>query len=402
MRKKLPKITFGKFKELIEDKVSAQNKKYIQDFIKTKSVLEENKIKIKYNVLRLAYLLNDDLKKTGQKFIRKKLNKKGRDSIHIAIGIINKSGFAKPTLFDIITDIKQFYRWLFDGEEDFENYPWSIRDLKRPKLKAFSTIDPAWIYAEERTFIIIKNCLNYRDKFFNALDLDGPFRKIEKIRLDWKNLQKDSFGYYLRFETAKDSGDTIMREIRIVKSLPYLLEWMKNYPGERKPSYPIFSRLDKSERMTKNSVDAMFKRLRKCKDINFKIMPKLGRYSFTTRARRGDNGRKLDDETLKKMLGHTQRSTMISHYTKLSTEDTRDAQLKYQGVKERKKSTTKEIEPIKCPRCNTQNEYDADTCSKCRHALTPIVLSESQELKTKMALMEDQFEKILKRLQKIK
>ncbi|MEN6386038.1 MAG: hypothetical protein ABFD79_12695 [Phycisphaerales bacterium] len=62
--------------------------------------------------------------------------------------------------------------------------------------------------------------------------------------LKWNKLKKDENGYYFNVWPANKSGDTEERPLRVIFSEPYLLNWMKDYPGQIKDEYYVFCKLD--------------------------------------------------------------------------------------------------------------------------------------------------------------
>ena len=144
-----------------------------------------------------------------------------------------------------------FKHWFGEDEE----YPKVVRGMKRPKGRGRLVL-PEEMPDEDLIHRAIKACRNPRDRFFLAYEgLDAGARPVELRMLRWKNLKKDDHGHYFRIRTAKQSGESDYRPIRIIFSVPYFLEWMKSYPGERKDDEYVFCDLNHADRpMTQNAV----------------------------------------------------------------------------------------------------------------------------------------------------
>ena len=96
----------------------------------------------------------------------------------------------------------------------------------------------------------------------------------------------------------------------------------------------------------------------------------------------------IPEAIIKKMSGHSKRSTAIAHYSYHEQEDIDSAVLKMNGIK--KKETAKEnYNPIKCSRCYIENIPAAENCENCGFPLTQKGLVQHQGFAIAGTLLKD-------------
>jgi integrase len=264
--------------------------------------------------------------------------------------------------------------------------------MKRPKGRARLRL-PEEMPDEELIHRAIKACRNPRDKFFVAYEgLDAGARPVELRSLQWRNLKKDDNSYYFRIYTAKESGQTDYRPIRVIFSEPYLLEWMKAYPGQRSDDEYVFCKLDDpSIPMTGGSVTSLFKRLKKRLGIKNKFSAYVLRHATLTRMGKNPN---VSEAVLKKFAGHTQSSSIIGEYQHYGGDDVKEMQLGYAGkeILDKDKSYELKKTPIICPHCEKANAWDAEICGFCNFALSQKRHVELEEFKQRTEKLEKEKE----------
>jgi len=230
---------------------------------------------------------------------------------------------------------------------------------------------------EKDIYRMIKACQNSRDKFFIALiGLDGALRPIEARNIVWGDVKKDKYGYYITIHTAKKSGDKDTRTVRLIKSEPYYVEWNKDYPADKSDGSHIFVNFSDLKQMTQGTITALFKRLKKKLKIPV-LYPYILRHQFITRASKNPQ---WSVPLLKKFVGHSLASNTIAEYQHFGDEDLKDIQLRVNGIIKDKEKKEIERKPIKCPKCKTANEYDAEFCHFCNMALSQKRIVELDEI----------------------
>lgn len=353
MKKELNKLPPNTFIENI--KLSARNKKLIDNYLKNyiNSLHIDRIYKYKYSLTRFADLIEKDFD-----------NIKDKEEVIKINNIINKSNLSPKSLHDIVSEVKKFYKDCF---EDKPFTHWIVTKLKSPTQKGSLRL-PEEMPKEKLIYNCIKACGNSRDKFFISLiGLDGALRPIEARRSTWGSVKKDKHGYFIVVDTAKKSGDKSTRTIRIIKSEPYFMQWSKDYPTERNDNAFIFINFSNLKPINDGTIASLFKRLKKKLEIKGRFYPYLLRHGLITQMSKDP---RIAPSVLKAFVGHSQRSNTIGEYQHHGDDDLKDMQLVYNGIKKKKEERIEERKPIKCPKCNKANEYDADFCQFCNMALS--------------------------------
>lgn len=383
---KLPKgVTISDLKKRLSD----QNRKRIDDFVDFKrgSVTDKRLTLIHNSLVKFGDLLEIDFDKASKTEVTKAWNV-----------ILSSDQLTIKTKQDEYLHIRQVYKhWFGDDEE----YPKVVRGMKRPTGRGHLTL-PEELPDEETIHRAIKTCSNSRDRFFVAYEgLDAGARPVELRHLKWKNLKKDDHSFYFRIWTAKESGQTDYRPIRVIFSEPYLLEWMKAYPGQREDDKYVFCKLDNpSIPMTSNSVTSLFKRLKKRLDLKIKFSAYILRHATLTRMGKNPN---VSEAVLKKFAGHTQTSSIIGEYQHYGGDDVKEMQLGYAGKENVKKDKSYELKmtPIKCPHCGKANAYDSEICGFCNFALSQKRHIELEEFKKRTEKLENEREETNKLIKEL-
>ena len=383
----------------VYDTLSKANKDLINKFLEYKSQDPISKARvstIKTNMVKFAATFEKDISAINVKDMREIMK------------LITDSKFKPATQILLICDIKQFYKFL-DKQKKRKRFAELFEDIKMPKLKAGYKFEAKDLITEEKFTEILKACMNSRDRFFVALlRLDTACRPSELRNLKWEDLAHDEFGYFIRVRTLKNSGDKEYRTIRLIKSEPYLLRWMEDYPGKKDKENFIFVRIldnvksdlktidkDKPAQFGKSAMQALFNRIKKRIGFEKHMNAYLFRHSLLTDLVRHSDS-VMSIPIIKQMAGHKKHSNVIANYTHISNEDVQDAQLKKAGRKSNSEKAKLELSPIICPSCQTVNVYNAESClnEKCRF------LFKSERLV--MAIeKEKEFEVMKKQLQKL-
>jgi integrase/ribosomal protein L40E len=379
------KDSYGRVKgitiESIYKTLSKKNQNYISEFVKWKkgSITEKRLLMIKNSLIKFGDLLELDFDKAT------------KTEITIAWNIIYAcKELAIKSKQDDFMHIRQgFKHWFGDDEE----YPREVRGMKRPSQKGTLRL-PKKMPTEEDIDDMIKKCRNPRDKFWvSYCGLDSAIRPCEARALRWKDLIKDEYGYYFIVRTAKESGDTENRSIRVINSEPYLFEWMKAYPGKRDDNNFIFCRLDNPKlALDDGAITSLFKRLRKRINFNGKFSAYTLRHACLTRLSKNP---KVAQAILKKMAGHSKNSNVIAEYQHFGDEDILEMNLVASGKKDVKRDFELKNKPIKCPHCKTSNPHDAEVCGKCNFALSQKRVVNNEDLQKKVLELTEKIDGLL-------
>jgi len=244
--------------------------------------------------------------------------------------------------------------------------PEIVSGMKPPKIKGKLRL-PDEMLDEKQIYKMIKACGNSRDKFWISLcGLDGALRPIECRRMTWGWIKKDKYGYFINVRTAKNSGDKETRVVRIIKSEPYFIKWMGEYPSERNDDDYVFVNYSNLKQINQGTITALFRRLEKKLNMN-RLFPYLLRHSLITTMSKDPS---ISIPILKRFIGHSLASNTISEYQHFGDDDLKDMQLEYNGIVKKEKEKQIERKPTKCPKCKKSNEYDAEFCTFCNMALS--------------------------------
>lgn len=379
MKKTYPKTQMGEI-DKIYNTLSKKNQGFIDKFLDLKkgSITNGHLNHLRTSLIKVANLLEKDFDKVT------------REDMKIANNIMLESVKDKKimmsprTIQDDVCAVKEMYKELWgEGEE----YPKVIRNLIRPKTKGLLKI-PKDLLTEKQVYEAIKKCNNSRDKCLIAvMGLDSAMRKIEAQNIKLGDIGKDKHGYYIIVKTAKESGDTSERVIRIIKSEPYLVKWLNDYPKEKSDDDYLFITLSSHKQITTGSIDALFKGLKE--KLGFNFYPKLLRHSLLTQMSKNP---RVAIPLLKKFAGHSKNSRVIGEYQHFGDDDVKDMQLKYNGMVKEKEEQEQSIKPIKCPKCKKSNDYDNEVCDYCGMALNQSRqvenFKEAQEFKEYLPILE--------------
>lgn len=374
---KIPKNT--SIKE-IHETLSEKNKKLIKQFIDFKrgSVVDTRLTLLFNSLVKFANLLELDFDKATRDEITMAWNK-----------IYSSKEIADKSKQDEHIHIRQAFKYWF-GDND--EYPRVVKDMKKPKIRQRLRI-PKKMPTEEEIRQAIKFCRNSRDKFFVAyLGLDGLTRPIELRLLKWGKLEKDKNGYYFNVWVAKQSGKLEERPIRIIHAEPEFVKWMHEYPGKTKGNNYVFCDLnDPTKPMTKGAVTNLFKRLRKLLGLE-KFSSYVLRHATVDRLMKDPT---ISEALKKKLIGHSEKSTVSAEYTHVRNDEMLNAQSMRAGNVEIKVDSSYRLKksPLKCPHCKKANPYDAEICGFCNFALNQRRQVEAEIIKEKLKVMEKKFEK---------
>jgi len=235
---------------------------------------------------------------------------------------------------------------------------------------------------------ILDNLREDRDKFYFSLRFECGARCCEAEEFKWENIFESENITKVRIKTAKNSGDEEDRTIPLLNCLPYLNRWKRQYmelfsiksEAELKEHYVFRKKTDKENKPICHAYySKLCRKLRGVTGIN-DLSPKMFRkYAISRWQRLG-----IPEAIIKKMSGHSKRSTAIAHYSYHEQEDVDSAVLKMNGIK--KKETAKEnYNPIKCSRCYNDNIPTAENCEVCNFPLNQKGLISYEDKSTNIA-----------------
>jgi integrase/recombinase XerD len=398
-----------RLKERIKNnsELSETNKQFILNFGKyciSKGITIHRAHKYTQQLQTIANKINKDLDKvirkdietfiewldtaTYQRYVPKPKKKKYQDI-----------SYSESTKSDYRITLKVFYKWLEATKLNI-----SVKELelqrKEPDLITFFTSRtkkdkqkmPEELLTENEVLLLIKNCLNDRDKAFISTLFESACRIGEITTLQIKNIVFDEYGCKILV-----NGKTGERQIRLISSAPYLKKWLNKHPLSDERNAPVWIDFQTKKLPTYNMFRKILSRAAKRSEIKKPINPHHFRHSAATIL-----AGKLTEQQLKAYGGWKPNSDMVSVYVHLSGRDIDDAILELHGLKKKTKEDKSKMLPKKCQKCNTINDSINIYCEKCGAPLTlaaAIQTDYNKELtirtmEEKMKILEEKFDKL--------
>ncbi len=293
--------------------------------------------------------------KVFAEYVNKDLDKVEKEDIQSFLTYIdnlkkeNGENVSEWTKRDYRIALKKFYRWL-TGEQNPEIIAW----IKVKNIKTNNLI-PEDLLTKEDVEKMINAALNTRDKAMIALLWDAGLRIGELGNMKIKDVHFDNYGAFIIV-----NGKTGKRRIRIVESLPYLMNWLEEHPRKDNPEAYLWVSYYKGN-VKPMRYEAMRKQIKKAAEkagIKKRIHPHIFRHSRATFL-----ANHLTEAQMCEYLGWVKGSKMPQIYVHLSGRDVDKAILKLHGIEiEEEEDKPK---PKKCPRCRLANPSTARFCIRC-------------------------------------
>lgn len=148
-------------------------------------------------------------------WLEKDFDKATEDDIKRIVVVINTSSFTEWTKHDYKRSIKKLFRWL--GKE--KEVSWlKCGNIKNKKL-------PEEILTDDDIKRLINAATSARDKALIAVLYESGCRTGEFLSMRIKNISFDRYGAVIVVH-----GKTGYKRVRLVSSVPYLVEWMNMHP----------------------------------------------------------------------------------------------------------------------------------------------------------------------------
>lgn len=349
--------------------LTQKEKQKIRDYINflhATNLSEGRIVKNLYFILRL----NKDF---GMRFDR--IDKK---NIQDVIGRINQSHYKEGSRHDIKAFVKKYIKYFLGKKYDASEWDWLKIRVSKEKVKLTAEGDILEVAEIERMLAV---CDRTRDKALISSLYESACRPSEILTLKIKDVKFDKYGAILNLRKSK----TVIRPVRVVNSAPYLNAWINVHPYKRNIDSPLWIANRSAEALGLNTVHDVMDILAKRAGIKKRVYPYLLRHSRITHMLRNP---KLPHSVVKRIVGWTDDSNMISTYLHMSNDTVDEAVLEANGIK--KSEDVKDIEltkPLTCPRCDQANGYDAKVCQRCYFALDAAFQAEIDERATELALL---------------
>ena len=256
-----------------------------------------------------------------------------------------------------------------------------IKFIKPKKIRDKLTRED--LPTDEKIQKILSACADStRDKAMLSVHAEAGTRVGELLGLRIKDFTIDKFGGVIKVE-----GKTVVRPIRIVKSVPYLTKWINDHPNKDDHDSALWVYISLSSTFGQPINYAGFnnilrKRIRQA-GITKRIYSHLFRHKEIT-----DLANRLTESESRMRHGWERSSLMPTRYSHLNQEDLDEKMLGIMGVKAQKEQ--KELLQ-ECAYCNIRYSIDTRFCDNCSRPLNitdALEMEKEQEARTKSLILE--------------
>ena len=295
--------------------------------------------------------------------------------------------------------IKLFYRWLLSEKQEDKTrrgapFPEIVSWIKitRGKLRKISKSE--CLNASDMKKML-GACRNQRDRALIYVLYDSGARITEMLCVQIKHVHLDTDEVYIEIPISKtDKGEN--REIYLIDSIHELTSWLSMHPDKNDASAFLFPNLNKGvkrEFMDRKTALIIIQDIAKRAKINKRVYNHLFRHSAATFDRTNDG---MPDQYMNDKFGWSENSKMINRYASIKSSDVGKFQKRARGKPVKIES---EKAPKECPRCKTENTFDAEFCKKCA---TPMNAQLKYSMQDKVKTMQTQLEAVLEEQKRMK
>ncbi len=265
--------------------------------------------------------------------------------------------------------IKRFLQYL-DKSHDF------IKLKKLPKTK----INPEALPTTDEINIILNNMTRAMDKCLLMILLEG-LRNFEAINVRIGDITDKGTHMIIYVQESKSSK----RPVPVVKSVPYIIDWLNQHPQKDNPDAYLFVRRygKKLGPYSRQGIIAIIKRNN---SIPKNLHPHIFRHTSATMDLRA----KIPPKQVMHKFGWTSWK-MIERYSHLTTEDVENAVLEAHHIKPTERNPINGfIQNKECYVCRKKNPGTNIFCSQCGRALD---IKNIQELEKEKKTLQEKYTK---------
>ncbi|MCX6770763.1 MAG: tyrosine-type recombinase/integrase [Candidatus Micrarchaeota archaeon] len=316
-----------------------------------------------------------------EKLLKKDFKKATEDDLKDAVSRMQASKYRDATKKKKVAILKNFYRWLYDGDE----LPPQVKFAKRIHFKDVE-LDAKSIIRRDDLEKLLKACDNVRDSALLYLMWESGVRigELTNAKLDD---YKDEGAYY----SLEVNGKTGRRKIVLVECVPYMKKWLNKHPFRAAANAPLFCSLvhktmaPLSIRHTNTTLKALAGKANIKKPIN--------PHAFR-RAAASDKAPRYSHATICAYFGWRQGSRTPARYIGVDAEQTNAEVLKSYGIGKDTKPAP--IAMVKCPNCGTENISGNLVCELCSRALNMGAALEVKKQLENVPSLQQQLEEMRK------
>ncbi len=173
-----------------------------------------------------------------------------KDDIMDLVAWLYTRGTSASTVVDYKQAIKQFWKWMNNGE-DPEETKWIRRGpVEQKRILPQSLLTPRDVQA------LVDACRNERDRAFIALLWETGARIGELIDLEVSHIEETTQG-----KQVVISGKTGSRRLPLLESVSYLDSWLTAHPN-RRPDAPLWCKIDEKQGSPDDTISYQYIRSR--------------------------------------------------------------------------------------------------------------------------------------------
>jgi len=339
-------------------------------------------VRYMYDLRNLARWLGKDFENATKDDIKTLIGK-----IENMTFLVKRSGKEIPYQESTKRGYKIAIRKLYKSIKELEDYPEEVKWIKTHDKKCEKIRLPEDMFTEEDISKLINAADNARDKAFISILYESGCRIGEMLFLRIKHVKFDEYGAQLLV-----NGKTGFRRVRIITSVPFLMDWINKHPKKEEPESPLWITRNYTQ-INYAAIRTTLSRIAKKAGVKKRMNPHNFRHSRATYL-----ANHLTEAQMKEFFGWVQASDMASIYVHLSGRDVDNALLKVYGIKNNNEKQESELKPRNCPRCQQINQFSNKFCSKCGMILDEATKNKKiqQDLERKQAdqildeMLEDQ------------
>jgi site-specific recombinase XerD len=293
-----------------------------------------------------------------------------------------RNKYGQETARDYLVIFRLFIKYIWEqkGNEYEENeFPDIIKKIK-PGSRQIPKIASAQLLTMDDINKMVNHTTNLRDRCFVIMLYESGCRISELIGdethpgICLKDIKTDQYGVVIDVD-----GKTGSRSLRLIASAPAISNWLQEHPDKTNRDAPLFcciwgkNKKNRTDYRYWNNLLTGKTDNRKRKTDNKSSMLGLGEKAGISKptnphwfrhSRASELAKHMTESQLCYYMGWEQGSKQARIYVHLCGKDVDKSILKMYGLKQEEKQE-KQINPIKCPRCNKINDPFAKFCTAC-------------------------------------
>jgi site-specific recombinase XerD len=316
--------------------------------------------------------------------LKKDFQEATKEDLRRVVSELNAEPFAEETKKGIKIMIRKLYRFI-EGSERGDALPervkWININIAQNKSKL-----PEELLTPEEIKKIIQFCKTTRDKCFVSVLAESGGRISEVGSLKIKNISFEDYGARIMFP----EGKTGMRQVLLVKSMPYLKEWINQHPLNTDREASLWYNTQSDHILSYSRLSSIIKNSAKRAGITKRIYNHLFRHSRAT-----ELASVMPEAGMKQYLGWAQSSKMCGVYIHMNGRETDNVILAENGLEVKKQKPKDVLKNIVCIRCKEVNESTSIFCKKCGMSLNEEEANKIVEAETQKSVADDTMNKLL-------